>query len=591
MFTRENSSAQASLPRLPIVLLLTLLIASGCAQPVDETSSATVTPVDMILHNGVVISVDAQNRQYEAIALHQGKIQALGSTKALRAHIGPETNVIDLKGRTVIPGLIEGHGHFLSLGRAQQILDLTQAQSFSEIVRQVATAADSAEPGTWIFGRGWHQDKWLVEEFKTVDGVPINVPLNAVAPDNPVYLGHASGHAAFANDAALAAANIVNSTPNPDGGTIVRSASGRATGLLRENAQKLVERSIADYMALQSPEKLRQNLLEQVQLAGQLALAHGITSFHDAGASFQEIDFFRRLEESEQLPVRLYVMVRGENNEELANRLKDYYMPSSENDFLTVRSIKRQIDGALGAHGAWLLEPYDDLPDSRGLVLETVEDIEKTAEVAIENGFQVNTHAIGTRANRETLDLYERVWERTSTSGNTLRWRIEHAQHIHPDDIQRFAALGVIAAIQGVHCTSDGPWINTRLGPDRTEQTSYRWRDLLDAGVRINNGTDAPVEDIDPFASYAASVTRIMNTGEAFFPAQAMTRMEALKSYTLDNAYSAFEEDIKGSLEIGKLADLAVLSDNLLTIPDNRLTSIQVDYTLIGGEIRYQRTP
>jgi len=591
MFTRENSSAQASLPRLPIVLLLALLIASGCAQPVDETSSANVTPADMILHNGVVISVDAQNRQYEAIALHQGKIQALGSTKALRAHIGPETNVIDLKGRTVIPGLIEGHGHFLSLGRAQQILDLTQAQSFSEIVRQVATAADSAEPGTWIFGRGWHQDKWLVEEFKTVDGVPINVPLNAVAPDNPVYLGHASGHAAFANDAALAAANIVNSTPNPDGGTIVRSASGRATGLLRENAQKLVERSIADYMALQSPEKLRQNLLEQVQLAGQLALAHGITSFHDAGASFQEIDFFRRLEESEQLPVRLYVMIRGENNEELANRLKDYYMPSSENDFLTVRSIKRQIDGALGAHGAWLLEPYDDLPDSRGLVLETVEDIEKTAEVAIENGFQVNTHAIGTRANRETLDLYERVWERTSTSGNTLRWRIEHAQHIHPDDIQRFAALGVIAAIQGVHCTSDGPWINTRLGPDRTEQTSYRWRDLLDAGVRINNGTDAPVEDIDPFASYAASVTRIMNTGEAFFPAQAMTRMEALKSYTLDNAYSAFEEDIKGSLEIGKLADLAVLSDNLLTIPDNRLTSIQVDYTLIGGEIRYQRTP
>lgn len=591
MFIRENSSAQASLPRLPIVLLLALLIVSGCARPAEETSSANATPADIILHNGVVISVDSENRQYEAIALRQGKIQALGSTKALKTRIGPETSVIDLKGRTVIPGFIEGHGHFLSLGRAQQILDLTQAQSFSEIVRQVATAADSAEPGAWIFGRGWHQDKWLAQEFKTVDGVPVNTPLNEVAPNNPVYLGHASGHAAFANDAALAAANIVNSTPDPDGGTIVRSASGRATGLLRENAQKLVERSIADYMALQSPEKLRQNLLEQVQLAGQLALAHGITSFHDAGASFQEIDFFRDLEESEQLPVRLYVMVRGESNAELANRLKDYYMPSGENDFLTVRSIKRQIDGALGAHGAWLLEPYDDLPGSRGLILETVADIEKTAEVAIENGFQVNTHAIGTRANRETLDLYERIWERTSTSGNTLRWRIEHAQHIHPDDIQRFAALGIIAAIQGVHCTSDGPWINTRLGPDRTEQTSYRWRDLLDAGVRINNGTDAPVEDIDPFASYAASVTRIMNTGDAFFPAQAMTRMEALKSYTLDNAYSAFEEDIKGSLEIGKLADLAVLSDNLLTVPDNQLTSIQVDYTLIGGEIRYQRSP
>ncbi|HCY03888.1 MAG TPA: amidohydrolase, partial [Gammaproteobacteria bacterium] len=414
------------------MLLLALLIVSGCARPAEETSSANATPADIILHNGVVISVDSENRQYEAIALRQGKIQALGSTTALKTRIGPETSVIDLKGRTVIPGFIEGHGHFLSLGRAQQILDLTQAQSFSEIVRQVATAADSAEPGAWIFGRGWHQDKWLAQEFKTVDGVPVNTPLNEVAPNNPVYLGHASGHAAFANDAALAAANIVNSTPDPDGGTIVRSASGRATGLLRENAQKLVERSIADYMALQSPEKLRQNLLEQVQLAGQLALAHGITSFHDAGASFQEIDFFRDLEESEQLPVRLYVMVRGESNAELANRLKDYYMPSGENDFLTVRSIKRQIDGALGAHGAWLLEPYDDLPGSRGLILETVADIEKTAEVAIENGFQVNTHAIGTRANRETLDLYERIWERTSTSGNTLRWRIEHAQHIHP---------------------------------------------------------------------------------------------------------------------------------------------------------------
>ena len=571
-------------------MLLATLIASGCTRQEDTRQPANVTPADLILQNGIVISVDAENRQYEAVALRQGKIQALGSTSALKARIGSETEVIDLQGRTVIPGLIEGHGHFLSLGRAQQILDLTQAQSFSEIVRQVAAAADSAEPGAWIFGRGWHQDKWLAEEFKTVDGVPINTPLNEVAPDNPVYLGHASGHAAFANDAALAAANIVNSTPNPDGGTIVRSTTGRATGLLRENAQKLVEGSIADYMALQTPEELRENLLEQVQLAGQLALTHGITSFHDAGASFAEIDFFRSLEQNKQLPLRLYVMIRGANNEELASRLKDYYMPSEENDFLTVRSIKRQIDGALGAHGAWLLEPYADLPNTRGLILETVEDIEKTAEVAIENGFQVNTHAIGTRANRETLDLYERIWERKGASGKALRWRIEHAQHIHPDDIQRFAELGVIAAIQGVHCTSDGPWISTRLGPNRTEQTSYRWRDLLDAGVRINNGTDAPVEDIDPFASYAASVTRIMNTGKAFFPAQAMTRMEALKSYTLDNAYSAFEENIKGSLEVGKLADLVVLSDNLLTVPDDQLQSILVDYTLIGGEIRYQRS-
>ena len=589
MLIRTGHRPKIQLSGLRLILVFAWLVLHGCAQPSEEVATQSITPADLLLHNGIVISVDADNTQYEAIALHQGIIQALGSTKALQSRIGPDTQVIDLQGRTVIPGLIEGHGHFLSLGRAQQILDLTQAQTFSEIVSQVATAADSAEPGAWIFGRGWHQDKWLPEDLPAVDGVPINSPLNAVAPNNPVYLGHASGHAAFANDAALAAAQIVDSTPDPEGGTIVRAEDGRATGLLRENAQDLVERSIADYMALQTPETIQQNLREQVQLAGNLALAHGITSFHDAGASFEEIDFFRSLEANQQLPVRLYVMVRGESNEELAKRLPDYYMPSEPNDFLTVRSIKRQIDGALGAHGAWLLEPYEDLPNSRGLVLETVEEIETTAAIAIANGFQVNTHAIGTRANREVLDLYERVWQSSDSNGPDLRWRIEHAQHIHPGDIQRFADLGVIAAIQGVHCTSDGPWISTRLGAKRTARTSYRWRDLLDAGVRINNGTDAPVEDIDPFASYAASVTRIMNNGKAFFPEQGMTRLEALRSYTLGNAYSAFEEGIKGSLEIGKLADLAVLSDNLLTAPDAKLANIQVDYTLVGGEIRYMR--
>lgn len=589
MLIRTGHRPKIQLSGLRLILVFAWLVLHGCAQPSEEVATQSITPADLLLHNGIVISVDADNTQYEAIALHQGIIQALGSTKALQSRIGPDTQVIDLQGRTVIPGLIEGHGHFLSLGRAQQILDLTQAQTFSEIVSQVAAAADSAEPGAWIFGRGWHQDKWLPEDLPAVDGVPINSPLNAVAPNNPVYLGHASGHAAFANNAALAAAQIVDSTPDPEGGTIVRAADGRATGLMRENAQDLVERSIADYMALQTPETIQQNLREQVQLAGNLALAHGITSFHDAGASFEEIDFFRSLEANQQLPVRLYVMVRGESNEELAKRLPDYYMPSEPNDFLTVRSIKRQIDGALGAHGAWLLEPYEDLPNSRGLVLETVEEIETTAAIAIANGFQVNTHAIGTRANREVLDLYERVWQSSDSNGPDLRWRIEHAQHIHPGDIQRFADLGVIAAIQGVHCTSDGPWISTRLGAKRTARTSYRWRDLLDAGVRINNGTDAPVEDIDPFASYAASVTRIMNNGKAFFPEQGMTRLEALRSYTLGNAYSAFEEGIKGSLEIGKLADLAVLSDNLLTAPDAKLANIQVDYTLVGGEIRYMR--
>ena len=571
------------------LIILTATLLFGC-QPASEELSPNHPQADLVLRNGTVISVDSRKSQYQGLAIKQGKVLALGSDEEIAQYVGANTQIIELGGRTAIPGLIEGHGHFLSLGRAQQILDLTQAQGFSDIVNQVAVAADSAKPGQWIFGRGWHQDKWQPEDFSSVEGVPTNSPINRVAPDNPVYLVHASGHAAFANDAALRAAEISATTDDPAGGTIVRDAQGRATGLLRENAQKLVERSIAEYMALQTPAQRQQNLREQVELAGQLALAHGITSFHDAGTTFDEIDFLHDLEKANQLPIRLYVMVRSDSNDELAQRLGDYYMPFQDNDFLTVRSIKRQIDGALGAHGAWLLNPYEDLPDNSGLVLESVADIEASAEIALANGFQVNTHAIGTRANRETLDLYERIWQNSEQTGANLRWRIEHAQHIHPEDIPRFAELGVIAAIQGVHCTSDGPWISTRLGAPRTELTSYRWRDLLDAGVKINNGTDAPVEAIDPFASFAASVNRIMANGEAFYPKQAMTRFEALHSYTLGNAYSAFEEDVKGSLEVGKLADIAILSHNPLTATDEQLPNIQVDYTLIGGQIAFQRT-
>lgn len=571
------------------LIILTATLLFGC-QPASEELSPNHPQADLVLRNGTVVSVDSRKSQYQGLAIKQGKVLALGSDEEIAQYVGANTQIIELGGRTAIPGLIEGHGHFLSLGRAQQILDLTQARGFSDIVNQVAVAADSAKPGQWIFGRGWHQDKWQPEDFSSVEGVPTNSPINRVAPDNPVYLVHASGHAAFANDAALRAAEISATTDDPAGGTIVRDAQGRATGLLRENAQKLVERSIAEYMALQTPAQRQQNLREQVELAGQLALAHGITSFHDAGTTFDEIDFLHDLEKANQLPIRLYVMVRSESNDELAQRLGDYYMPFQDNDFLTVRSIKRQLDGALGAHGAWLLNPYEDLPDNSGLVLESVADIEASAEIALANGFQVNTHAIGTRANRETLDLYERIWQNSEQPGANLRWRIEHAQHIHPEDIPRFAELGVIAAIQGVHCTSDGPWISTRLGAARTELTSYRWRDLLDAGVKINNGTDAPVEAIDPFASFAASVNRIMANGEAFYPKQAMTRFEALHSYTLGNAYSAFEEDVKGSLEVGKLADIAILSHNPLTATDEQLPNIQVDYTLIGGQIAFQRT-
>jgi len=278
-------------------------------------------------------------------------------------------------------------------------------------------------------------------------------------------------------------------------------------------------------------------------------------------------------------------MVRDASNEEMAAKLPEYRMVGFGNHFLTVRSIKRQIDGALGPHGAWLLEPYQDL-ESTGLNLETVEEIEGTAAIAIEQGFQLNTHAIGDRANREVLDLYQRTFE--AHPGKTgLRWRIEHAQHLHPDDIGRFAELGVIAAMQGIHCTSDGPWVYKRLGARRAEEGAYVWRKLMATGAVVTNGTDVPVEDIDPIASFHASVSRRMKDGNTFFPGQRMTRKEALESYTIHNAYAAFEEDIKGSLTPGKLADIVVLSKDIMTIPEVEIPGTRVVHTILGGRVAF----
>ncbi len=545
---------------------------------------------DLVLRGGTVATVDPALGVQQAIAVSGYEITAVGSNEDIAAYIGPDTRVVELNGRFVMPGFIEGHGHYMGLGRAKQILDLSTVKNWNEVVSMVATAVDKAQPGEWIFGRGWHQDKWDSVPDDAVDGVPLNDSLNEVSSDNPVVLGHASGHAAFANDAALAAGDVGDDTADPAGGTIVRTADGKATGLLRETAQRLLNDAVDQYNDRMTLEEQDLMARQRVQLAGDEALRYGVTSFHDAGASFEDIDFFKKLEDEGALPIRLYVMVRRQTNEEMDELLPHYKMVAEGNDFLTVRSIKRQIDGALGAHGAWLLEPYDDLPgDNPGLVLEDVEEIERTAEIAVKHGFQVNTHAIGDRANREVLDIYERVWERTEADGKQLRWRIEHAQHIDPADVPRFGQLGVIAAMQGIHCTSDGPWIPTRLGEERAKITSYPWRDLIETGAIIGNGTDVPVEPINAIASYYASVSRMTVEGERFFPEHVMTREEALTSYTLNNAIAAFEENIKGTLTPGKLADIVVLSQDLLTVPENTIPDTQVDMTILGGEIRYER--
>ena len=576
---------------LYMVIACTLVLAGcgGGSDQVNEAVTMEVEPADLVLRGGKVATVDPDLGNVSAIAVNGYKITAVGSNDEIAAYIGPETSVIELNGRFAMPGFIEGHGHYMGLGRAKQILDLRNVENWDEIVTMVSGAVDKAQPGEWIFGRGWHQDKWDSVPDDAVDGVPRNDSLNAVSPDNPVALGHASGHAAFYNDAALEAAGIDNDTPDPPGGTIVRTPDGRATGLMRETAQRLLSEAIGIYQGRLTPEEMEQIDRERVMLAADEALRHGVTSFQDAGTSFEGIEFFKKLEEEGNLPVRLYVMVRRETNELMDEALPQYRMLPEGNDFLTVRSIKRQIDGALGAHGAWLLEPYEDLKETDGLVLETAEDIERTAEIAVKHGFQVNTHAIGDRGVREVLDLYERAWETMGVEGDDLRWRIEHAQHIDPADVPRFGQLGVVAAVQAIHGTSDGPWIPTRLGDERAQATSQPWRHLFETGALVTNGTDVPVEPIDAIASYYASVSRMMVNGERFYPEYAMTREEALQTYTINNAIAAFEEDIKGSLTPGKYADIVVLSQDLLTVEEARIPDTTVDITIVGGEVKYTR--
>ena len=574
--------------------LMMMIIIGACGDgakldPSDNKSNKMAKQADLVLLGGDIATVDLNYGNVSAMAINDYKITAVGSDDEITEYIGDKTRVIELNGRFVMPGFIEGHGHFMSLGRSKQILDLNDVGDWSEIVRKVAVAVDKSKPGEWIFGRGWHQDKWQSVPADAVDGVPINETLNKISPENPVILGHASGHAAFWNDAALEIAGVNDNTLDPEGGTIVRDSTGKATGLMRETAQRLIRGPRNEYDGRLTPQQIELQYRERVKLAADESLKHGITSFHDAGASFETIDFFKKLEAEEELDVRLYVMVRGESNALMDQALPQYKMVSEGNDFLTVRSIKRQVDGALGAHGAWLLDPYLDLPETDGLVLETVEDISGTAEIAVKHGFQVNTHAIGDRANREILDLYENIWQQLDVDGKQLRWRIEHAQHIDPEDVPRFGGLGVIASIQAVHGTSDGPWIPSRLGDIRAKATSQPWRDLFNTGAVLTNGTDVPVERIDPIASYYSSVTRKMINGDAFYPEHKMTRMEAIETYTINNAFAAFEESFKGSLTPGKYADFIVLSKNLLTIEDSDIPSTEIDMTYVGGELKYQR--
>jgi predicted amidohydrolase YtcJ len=536
------------------------------------------TPLaDLLLTNGKIVTVDDALPEAEAVAVRGDRIVAIGSSAVVRRFAGPATKVVDLGGQLVIPGFIEGHAHFTGVGEAQLNLKLMPTTSWEEIVRMVGDAAKAAKPGEWIIGRGWHQEKWTSRPTPNVEGFPTHASLDAVSPENPVVLTHASGHASFVNAKAMEVSDINRSTPNPPGGEILKDAAGNPTGLLRETASGLVHTGLGD------PTRARKVL----ELASQEALSKGVTSFQDAGSSFATIDLMKQLIDEGKIGVRLWVMVR-EGNAREAPLLAKYRTIDYANGHLTVRAIKRQIDGALGSRGAWLLEPYSDKPDSVGLNTSKIADIAEAARLAMANDYQLCVHAIGDRANRETLDIFEQAFK-ANPSRRDLRWRVEHAQHLSLQDIPRFGQLGVIASMQGIHCTSDAPYVPERLGAKRAEEGAYVWQKLMKSGAVVSNGTDAPVEDIDPIANYYATVTRKSKDGSVFHPDQRMSRMEALKSYTLNAAYAAFEESSRGSLKVGKLADLTVLSKDITTVPEDEIRSASVAYTIVGGKILYKK--
>ncbi|MGB8952305.1 MAG: amidohydrolase [Candidatus Aminicenantales bacterium] len=556
-----------------------LLCWTGCASKKE--------PADLVLMNGKVVTVDEALPEAQALAVREDKIIAVGSNKEIRPYIGETTQVIELEGKLVIPGFIDSHGHFTNLGQSKTVLNLMHVQNWDEIVAMVKEAAGKAQPGEWISGRGWHQEKWDKTPEPNVDGLPFHQELSKVSPENPVLLTHASGHSCIANAKAMEMAGITKKTPNPPGGEIVRDSEGNPIGNFRETAQRLLGRALRSSLEKRTPEQVKADERRIIELAVQECLAHGVTSFHDAGASFGTIDIFRELAEQGQLGIRLWVMVR-ENNERLQQLLPQYKIIGAGNNHLTVRAVKVAIDGALGAHGAWLLEPYTDLPESVGLNTTPIDVLREAARLAIESDFQFCTHAIGDRGNREILNIYEEAFK-THQEKKGLRWRVEHAQHLHPDDIPRFGQLGVIAAMQGIHCTSDGPWVFKRLGEKRAEEGAYVWQKLMKTGALICNGTDAPVEDVDPLASFYASVTRKLKDGTVFYPDQRMSREEALRSYTLDGAYAGFQEDILGSLSPGKLADITVLSQDIMTVPEEEILKTEILYTIVGGKILYQK--
>ena len=552
------------------IALLAFFLAACGGKNEDPMQTAS-----LVLVHGRIHTLDPAVPDATALAVIGDRIAKVASDKEISALVGPGTRKIDLEGRTVIPGLIDAHLHLMGIGESVDQLDLRGITSLEEVVLRVSEAASRAAPGAWILGRGWDQNLWAVQAFPTAS------VLDSVSGDHPAAFQRVDGHAIWANSKALEAAGIKRGMPDPRGGRILRDpGTGNPTGVLLDDAMELILDKIP------KPETAMKK--RWVRLAGERLLASGITSVQDAGVNPEDIDLYKAMVEEGSLPIRVYAML-GDSN----RKLPDYFIQERVIGYgdrrFTFRALKVGVDGALGSRGAALLQPYSDDPRNSGISTMPGEQLEEITRQALRRGFQVCVHAIGDRANRTVLDRFQSALAAVPTPDPRLR--IEHAQILSPADIPRFEKLGAIASMQPIHATSDMPWVPARLGPDRLAG-AYAWKSLLDSSVHLAFGSDAPVESFNPFKGLFAAVTRLdekLTPEGGWLPEQRLSREEALRAYTLGSAYAAFEENEKGTLTPGKLADLLVLDRDYFEVPEGEIFQITPRMTLLGGKVVYTR--
>jgi predicted amidohydrolase YtcJ len=538
-----------------------------------------VEPADLIFVNGNVYTVNDKHPHAEALAVRMDRIVFVGSNTEARKYLGPKTRVVDLHGATVLPGLTDAHHHLSGVGFREMTLNLEGITNLEDFLAKVKARVDQAKPGEWVTGRGWIETFWQPPVF------PTRWDLDKVSPNNPVILQRADGHGAVINSAALKIAGITKNTPNPFGGEISKDKqSGEPNGMLLDAAHDLVAKYI--------PPTSRADAERAIVLGVQRDIGLGWTQVQDPGGTYAEVDLFKKLYGEGKIKLRIYKALSSPGKE--AQRLfSEGPIIGAYGNRLTLRAIKVYVDGSLGSRSAALLEPYSDAPDTSGFLTIKEAELLPLLEEALRKGIQVETHAIGDRGNRFILDEYEKALKAVPSAQrkiNDPRWRIEHAQIVNPADIRRFAKLGIIPSMQPSHAIGDLHFAPSRLGINRLAG-AYAWNSFIRSGVVVPGGSDAPVERGEPMIEFYAAVARKDMkglSGAGWHPEEAVTREQALKMFTIWPAYVAFEENLRGTIEVGRLADLTVLSADIMKIPEMEILKTRCLMTVIGAEIVYE---